>query len=347
MTAVANMPGPSLMLAEAAQAGAVIARQRHANAETIARLVGQLRTDPSRAVLTLGRGSSDNAATFVRYLIERKLGLITSSIAPSIASVYDAAPFAADALVIAISQSGRSPDLLASVEAAKAKGARIVALVNDTASPLAEAADAVLALAAGAERSVAATKTFIASLGAGLSLIAAWSDDRALDLQLDALPGLLDRAWELDWSAAIDPLAATGNLFVIARGHALGAAQEIALKFKETCAIHAEAISAAEVRHGPMALVGPGFPVMILGQADEARDGVGELAQEFAERGALVLHSGLAVAGGIALPTIPADPLIAPILQVQSFYRMCEALARKRGFDPDRPPHLAKVTRTL
>jgi len=146
---------------------------------------------------------------------------------------------------------------------------------------------------------------------------------------------------------ALEPLTQANGLFVIARGHALGGAQEIALKFKETCALHAEAISAAEVRHGPMTLVGKDFPVLILGQNDETRDSVVELANEFAGRGAMVMHAGIDVAGGLALPTLSAGPIVAPVLQVLSFYRMCEALARRRGFDPDRPPHLAKVTETL
>lgn len=338
---------PSRMFTEAAESGAAVARQRKANAATLVRLCAQLRKQPPRAVLTLGRGSSDNAATFARYLIERHLGLLTSSVAPSVASVYEATPAVADTLLIAISQSGRSPDLLAAANAARAQGARIVAMVNDEASPLAHQADAVLALGAGPERSVAATKSFIASLSAALDLIAAWSGDVAMARQLDALPELLDRAWALDWSPAIEPLAEARNLFVIGRGHALGVAQEIALKFKETCGLHAEAISAAEVRHGPMTLVGKDFPVLILGQQDETYDSVSALAAEFEARGALVLHTGLGIAGGLPLPAIPADPLIAPILQVLSFYRLCEALARRRGINPDQPPHLAKVTETL
>lgn len=338
---------PSRMFTEAAESGAVVARQRKANAAVLVRLCAQLRKQPPRAVLTLGRGSSDNAATFARYLIERQLGLLTSSVAPSVASVYEATPALAGTLLIAISQSGRSPDLLATVDAARGQGARIVAMVNDETSPLAHEADALLALSAGQERSVAATKSFIASLVAGLDLIAAWSGDAEMARQLDALPDLLDRAWALDWSAAIEPLAGARNLFVIARGHALGVAQEIALKFKETCGLHAEAISAAEVRHGPMTLIGEGFPVLILGQPDETHEGVAALAREFAGRGALVLHAGLDIAEGVSLPTLPTDPLIAPVLQVQSFYRFCEALARCRGIDPDQPPHLAKVTETL
>lgn len=337
----------TLMFREAGEAGAAVRRQRAANAATLARLGERLRRERPRAVVTLARGSSDNAATFGRYLIERRAHVLTSSASPSVASVYDAAPDMAGALVLAISQSGRSPDLIAAAEQAKGHGATLVALVNDEASPLAGLADTCLPLAAGPERSVAATKSFIASLAALLDLIASWTGDGALAAALDALPDLLDRAWQLDWSAALPLLVHAEHLYAVARGHGFGIAQEAALKIKETCGFHAEAFSAAEVRHGPMAIVGKGFPVLLFGQADESRDSVAELAAEFAGRGAAVIHAGLPGAPGLALPVLDADPLIAPVLQAESFYRLANALAVARGRDPDRPPHLAKVTETV
>lgn len=337
-------PESTLMFAEAAEAGAAVARQDNG---AVAALAVKLRADPPRIAVTLGRGSSDNAATIARYLIETHLRLLTSSVSPSAASVYDAAPDYAGALMLAISQSGKSPDLLAAAEAAQAGGARLVALVNVAESPLAAMADHVLPLAAGPERSVAATKSFITSVAACLKLIATWSDDLELASALDTLPELLDRAWALDWSAALPALTEATNLYVIARGPALGIAQEVALKIKETCGFHAEAFSAAEVKHGPMALVGEGFPVLLLGQDDEARDSVVELASLFAERGAVVLHAGIGDAPGIRLPALDAHPVIQPLLLVESFYRLANALAVARGRDPDRPPHLRKVTETL
>jgi glucosamine--fructose-6-phosphate aminotransferase (isomerizing) len=136
-------------------------------------------------------------------------------------------------------------------------------------------------------------------------------------------------------------------MYVVGRGHGLGIAQEAALKLKETCGIHAEAFSAAEVRHGPMAIVGNGFPVLLFGQADESLDSVAALAGEFASRGAEVISAGIPDAPGVVLPVIEADPLTAPILEVASFYRLANSLALARGRDPDRPPHLTKVTETL
>jgi glucosamine--fructose-6-phosphate aminotransferase (isomerizing) len=136
-------------------------------------------------------------------------------------------------------------------------------------------------------------------------------------------------------------------MYVVGRGFGLGIAQEVALKLKETCGLHAEAFSAAEVKHGPMALVRLGFPVLMLSQNDESRPGIAALANDFIVRGAEVLTAGVEVERALSLPTIAADPAIEPMLMIQSFYRMAAALASARGFNPDKPPHLNKVTETL
>lgn len=342
-----HFPGPSLMFAEAASAAQLVAPQREANAAALARLADELKAIPVQTVLTLGRGSSDNAATYARYLIERRVGLVTGSLAPSVSSLYGAKIDMAECLLLAISQSGRSPDLLQTVRLARKHGARVAAIVNDATSPLALEADFFIDIAAGPELSVAATKTCMLSLTAALDLVATLAPSADLDQALDLLPGQLAAGWEQDWSAALEPLAAARNLYVVARGQALGIAQEVALKLKETSSIHAEAFSAAEVRHGPMALVDAGFPVICLGQDDESQADIADLARDFIARGACVMHSGLGIDGGIALPGLTADPLVAPLVQLQSFYRLCEMLSRHKGLDPDRPPHLNKVTQTL
>jgi glucosamine--fructose-6-phosphate aminotransferase (isomerizing) len=164
---------------------------------------------------------------------------------------------------------------------------------------------------------------------------------------LSALPDQLARSWTLDWSAALPVVIGTSAMYVVGRGHGLGIAQEAALKLKETCAIQAEAFSAAEVRHGPMAIVGKGFPVLLFGQPDESLQSVADLANEFAARGAQVISAGVPDSPGISLTVVDAEPLTAPILQIASFYRFANALALARGRDPDRPPHIAKVTETL
>ena len=334
------------MHGEAAEAPAVVRAQLAANAVRVAGVAGRLRASPPRAVVTCARGSSDHAATFARYLIETRLGVLTSSAAPSVSSVYEAPPNLEGAVMIAISQSGASPDLLSTVSDARNAGARIIALVNAESSPLAQLADDLLPLGAGAELSVAATKSYIASLAAIVQLVAAWSQDAALAAALAAAPQMLEHAFALDWGAAVSRLTPAHNLYVIGRGVGLGVAQEAALKFKEACGLHAEAVSAAELRHGPMALVRAGFPLLVLAQDDESRAGVAQLAGEMAAQGADVLMAGAPVAGATMLPTLAAHPVIEPLLLVQSFYRMANALSLARGRDPDRPPHLSKVTET-
>jgi glutamine---fructose-6-phosphate transaminase (isomerizing) len=337
----------TLMHREAAESADAVRRQLAGNGAVVGALGERLRRHAPRAVATLARGSSDNAATYGRYLIETHAQVLTSSVPPSVASVYDSAPDMTDTLLIAISQSGRSPDLISAAKAAKERGALLVALVNDEASPLAAAADLLVPLRAGPERSVAATKSFITALSAQLHILAAWTGAKALEDALASLPDRLDQAWALDWSAALPLLDQARNLFVVGRGPGYGVAQEMALKIKETCGFHAEAFSAAEVRHGPMALVEDGFPVLLLGQQDEALDSVAALASEFAGRGAGLMTAGLpAGTPGIALPAIEADPVIQPMLLTASFYRLANRLAIARGRNPDRPPHLAKVTET-
>jgi glucosamine--fructose-6-phosphate aminotransferase (isomerizing) len=267
----------------------------------------------------------------------------------SVSSIYAAPVATGDSLCIAISQSGRSPDLLATVEAHRKAGAYVVALVNDEDSPLAALADALLPLRAGPEKSVAATKSYIASL-AGLAAIAAhWSGDDALMAALDDLPALLKRAFALDWSAALNVLEDARNLFVIGRGYGYAVAQEAALKLKETCALHAESFSAAEVKHGPMAIVGEGFPILALATSDAAGDAVREVAAEFAGRGARVCLANPEgpIADTIHLPALAAHPALEPILLIQSFYRLANSLSLARGLNPDTPPHLNKVTKTV
>lgn len=335
------------MFAEAGEAADVVARQLKANGPALAILGNALREAPPRGVITCARGSSDHAATFAKYLIETRARVLTTSAAPSIASIYGVTAAFEDMLAIGFSQSGKSPDIVATLLAAKDGGARTLAMVNVVHSPLAQLADTVLPLGAGPETSVAATKSYIATLAAVVSLVTAWTQDETLDAALKNLPALLRKAWTCDWSAMVDSLASARGLYVIGRGLGLGVAQEAALKFKETCGLHAEAFSAAEVRHGPMALVGPDFPLLVLRQDDETAEGVDALVAELVGRGATVLVAGGEVPGAIALPVPEANPVLRPILAIQAFYRAANALSVRRGHDPDRPPFLAKVTETV
>ena len=335
------------MFLEAGQAAQAVRDQLLANAREMQRLGERLRQEAPRAVVTCARGSSDHAATFAKYLIETRLGVLTSSAAPSVSSVYGAEPDLSSAVCLAISQSGASPDLIAAVGKAREAGALIVALVNAVDSPLARIAHHLVPLCAGRERSVAATKSFIASLAAIVHLVSSWADDRTLSEALRQAPKQLERAWSLDWRGAVERLRSTTDLYVIGRGLGLGVAQEAALKLKETCGLHAEALSGAELRHGPMALVRAGFPVLVLSQDDEARAGLERLAAELAAREADVMIAGARVRGALSLPVEAGHPAIEPMLLAQSFYRMANALSVARGLDPDRPPNLSKVTETV
>jgi len=332
---------------EAAEAAETVRLQVRTNTELMERLGERLRRHRPYAVVTCARGSSDHAATFAKYLIETRVGILTSSAAPSVSSVYAAKADLRGTVMLAISQSGASPDLLATVASAKSAGAMIIALVNVETSPLAQAADYTIPLCAGREQSVAATKSYIAALAAIIHLVAFWSEDEELLDALAQAPAQLERAWKLDWQPALALLESARDLYVVGRGLGLGIAQEAALKLKETCGLHAEALSAAELRHGPMALVQPGFPVLIFAQNDETHGGVEALAAELAERGAQIMLAGANAPKSLVLATETAHPAIQPMLIIQSFYRLVNALSLARGYDPDHPPHLRKVTETV
>jgi glutamine---fructose-6-phosphate transaminase (isomerizing) len=352
-------PVATQMLTEARSAPAAIAHLLAQDADRYAAVSECLRRRPDAGLLTLARGSSDHAAQHLAYLVMARLGRLVTSLPMSVLTLYGS-KLRADALVsFAFSQSGQSPDLVEPTRALRAGGATTVALVNDSSSPLAAAAEHLLPLHAGPERSVAATKSCIAQLVAGARLVAAWQGDAALAAAVAALPEALQRATALDWSAAIEPLREAGAMFVVARGPALAVAQEMALKFKETCGLQAEAFSGAELQHGPMALVGQGYPVLVLAPRGPAQAGMVALAAQLAARGAHVLLAvppAAAAALGSTLPTGPRMPVLPlattghedldAITALQSFYPLVEALARARGLDPDQPRFLSKVTKT-
>jgi glutamine---fructose-6-phosphate transaminase (isomerizing) len=335
------------MFEEAADASNAVRAQLQQDGAGIAAVGAALRKLQPRAVITCARGSSDHAATYAKYLIETHARVLTASAAPSVSSVYGISQDVRGCLFIAISQSGRSPDLLAAVAAAKSSGATVLALCNSADSPLNAAADLIVELRAGPETSIAATKSYLASLSAIARVVASWTQDSALEAALQQLPRLMDSSWALDWSAALPELESAVNLYVVGRGLGLAAAQEIALKFKETCGMHAEAFSSAELRHGPYTLLGKGFPALLFAQRDATLAGLETLAGELGRRGVPVLFAGGNAPGATLLPTMDAAAEIAPILLVQSAYRMIASLAVRRGLDPDHPPHLRKITETV
>ncbi len=297
--------------------------------------------------LSVARGTSDHACTFLKYACELGLGLPMASVGPSIASVYGAELKAQGAVCLSVSQSGKSPDIVRMTASLTESGATTVAITNDPASPLARAARVTLPICAGPETSVAATKTFVTSLVAGLWLIAELKRDADLIAAIHALPEHLDAAIGCDWTAAAE--AITGNsAFTLGRGPAWAIANEAALKFKETCQIHAESYSSAEVLHGPVSIVGPDFPVLAFAAADAAETSLVEVADALADKGASVFVTSGKAQKAAQLPHRRTDHwLTDPIAIVASFYATVEAIAVSRGIDPDTPRHLSKVTETV
>lgn len=307
-----------------------------------------LRAKNPTMVATIARGSSDHAAAFLKYAIELTAGVPVASIGPSIVSIYGRELKMAGCAAIAISQSGKSPDILAMAASARTHGALTFAITNTADSPLASAADFTIDLVAGAEKSVAATKTFVASIVAGLSLLAHWTGDSDLAGALAALPAKLAEAVECDWSALLKALDGHHSLYVLGRGPALAIASEAALKFKETCALHAEAYSAAEVMHGPVRIIDKGYPVLVLAARDAAEPSVADIADKLAGQGAMVFATTASAPDAHALPFVATGhPITDSLALIVSFYGFVEALARHRGFDPDHPPGLRKITQTL
>ena len=337
----------SSMFSEAAEGPAVAARLLVAEGPALAALGAELRHRPPQSLLTVARGSSDHAAHYMAYLVMARLGRLVTSLPMSLVTLYRSRLVCDGLVALAFSQSGQSPDLVAPLRQFGEQGARTVAFVNDLASPLAQAAQLSLALHAGPELSVAATKSFIAQMVAGAALASAWEQDAAFSAALADLPAALQRAWAQDWSAAVPVLQGTERLYVIARGTGLPMAMEAALKFKEVCGIQAEAYSGAEVQHGPMALVEPGFPMLVFAPHGPAHAGLLLLAAQMRQRGARVLLAAPPGTPGCDLPLAATGHVdLDPIAMAQSFYRLVEALARARGLDPDHPRHLNKVTRT-
>lgn len=335
----------SLVETEFNEAPGVVGRQESVLAGPLRDLSAQLIRTPPSVVVTCARGSSAHAATFAKHLIELRLGIPVVAAAPVIFTAYRRDLRLKGQFFLAVSQSGRSDDLVEAARSAGRAGALTAALVNDVESPLAEACDVVLPIGAGPERAVAATKSFIASLAALLRLISLWKQDGGLRGAIERLPTRLAEAAQLDWNEAIPALAAADSLVAIGRGPTLAIAREAALKLKELADLHAEAFSGAEFLHGPVALVEASYPLLMFVAPDATAPGLAQLAAELRGRGANLFCADPAREAGLPA-LLPDCPDADAICLIQSFYRMAVRLAAARGVDPDRPRHLQKVTRT-
>jgi glucosamine--fructose-6-phosphate aminotransferase (isomerizing) len=336
------------MLLEANETPETVARLLDTEKATFQEL-GRLFRDLAPAVVTTAaRGSSDHAATFFKYLMEIQTGIPVASIGPSVASVYGQTLNLQSAVHFTVSQSGASPDIVALQDAAKKGGALTVAVVNVADSPVARNADIVVALGAGPERSVAATKTFIASAAALAGCVSAIYPDRAFTEGLGKLPEAFAATADANSRDAEEILSETRSLYACGRGPSYGMALEAALKAKETAALHAEAFSLAEVMHGPTRLIGPGFPVIAFVPDDPALGNSKQILEKLETFGARTIPLSSRPLGGTCI-RIPetGSGLLDPLVAILVYYRMIESVTRRKGLDPDKPDHLLKVTQTL
>lgn len=335
------------MLKEALASADVVAAQLN-DTSSVEALAARLAQEPRHVALTVARGSSDHAASYFASLTMSRVGLPVASLPMSVATLQQAPLQVRNQLALGFSQSGKSPDLVGTMQALREAGALTVAAVNVPGSPLEDACEFYLPLLAGPELSVAATKSYIAMLSVSAQLVAHWQKDAALLDGLKSLPDALRRAGTLDWSKAVDELRDAERMIVIGRGLGLAIAQEAALKLKETSGIQAEAFSSAEVRHGPMELIDRDYPLLVFAPRGPEQAGLLQLARDMQARGARVLLA--ADPADVPEATLPlvstAHAALDPIAAILSFYVMAAGLAAARGRNPDAPRHLMKVTET-
>lgn len=334
------MTGPTLTLmeAETREAPEVAARLVARTSGPLAELGARLRASPPRFAITAGRGSSGAASLFAKYLIEQHLGVVTASATPSLSSIYGGKLDFRESFVLAISQSGQSPDLVEYCRDAGGQGALRVGMINVAGSNLESAVDLALPLEAGPETSVAATKSCLAAMLLCFGLVAHWRNDPAMIAAFEGSPDVLARALNLDWVGADTFMAGEQPLYIIGRGPGLAIAKEAALKLKETAGLFAQAYSSAEVLHGPFALAGPNLRVLIFAQRDQAREGLDRIEQAFERAGSRVMR--------VAWPSDKTQPALELIGLLTRFYLLANATTLQRGRSPDRPPRLTKITET-
>lgn len=341
------MPPDTQMAREIAEIPERIARQLETHLPLYADTGRCLRACAPATMVTVARGSSDCAAGFLKHLVETRIGIPVASLGPSLSSIYRRALRLEGAVSWAISQSGASDDINAMQASNRTAGALSISLVNSAGSRLDRHADIALPAAAGPELALPATKSFVCSLVAIAAVVAEWSGDAELAASLHDLPALVAEALRTDWQIAEDAFAHGESAFVLGRGIGLPIACEAALKLKETGYIFAQAFSAAEVWHGPAALIIPERPILLFAQADEALPGVLAAAAKARSLGARVfVVAKEPMADGLAVPGAP-NSVVEVIAMIARFYRFAERVSGLRGIDVDSPRGLKKVTVTV
>jgi glutamine---fructose-6-phosphate transaminase (isomerizing) len=306
-------------------------------------------------VVIAARGTSDHAAVYGQYVLGARNRLVVALATPSVTSVYGVAPRFDGALVVGISQSGASPDIVGVIDAARDQGCPTIAITNDPGSPLATSAEHVIALGAGSERAVAATKTYTAELLAIAMLsVALEGRDPASDPELAAVPGAVERALRASEPETVaKELARMRQALVVGRGFEYATAREWALKLKELARVFAEPYSAADLAHGPIAVLDPGARVLAIAPSGATEAAMRELLVALRDEigtDALVLSDlpELRDLGRWSIPLPGGLPeWLAPISTIVPAQRFTVALARAAGLDPERPRHIRKVTLTV
>lgn len=340
----------SVMHREIREQPTVLRRLLEEEWESVISAASALRGDGLRYAVIAARGTSDNAALYGKYLFEVLLGIPTALASPSVFTLYGGRVRLDGALVIGISQSGESEDVLETVRRAGKSGAKTLSITNDEESSLAQAAQNHLRLHAGKEESVAATKTYTAELLLLYLFAKALAGDTQPDDAVERLPEQAQRVLETGWEGTSRYRYAE-HLVVASRGYNFATAKEAALKLMETTYIVAEAFSAADLRHGPIAMIGRDFPVMAIVPPGRARPGMRALAESITERGAELIviaededFTEKSAASFLVPESCPEE--LSPVLYALPAQLLAEDLAGLKGLDPDAPRGLRKVTRT-
>ena len=350
-----GLPGPDPEPVPGALMRREIAEQPARWAEALAQGGNQLRavrsriwSRPPRSVLFVARGTSDHAALYAGYLVQTALGVPAASASPSVVTLYGGAPDLRDVLVVAVSQSGGSPDLVAFMEMARDRGATTLTLTNNVTSALARTSDETIDVLAGQETAVAATKTYTAEL---LALAALFADDDTVAL-LPTLPQLGEQVLARA-TGRVEELAAryryASRVMTAARGYSSASAREAALKLVETSYVSAHGMSSADLLHGPVALLDQSVPLLCFASAGPDCPEIQDLAALAAQRGVDVDVIGDGTVAGRTLPALlPRNvrPELRPVLEILPAQLLAAEVAVARGYDPDAPRGLSKVTRT-
>jgi glucosamine--fructose-6-phosphate aminotransferase (isomerizing) len=340
------------MRSELGEGPDVVERVVNGAAEQVTALAHAVRGRTIDFVLIAARGTSDHAAIYAQYVLGSRNGLPVALAATSLVSIYGTPLRLHNALVLGISQSGRSPDVVADLEDARRQGALTAVITNDRSSELAAAAQYVIELEAGPELAVAATKTYLAEIAILAMFSATFSGDATSVAQLCALPAALREALLMEDAVARLAQARAGDdrCVILARGFHYATAREWALKLKELADVLADPYSAADFQHGPIALIQEGFGVLAIATTGAALPGMGELLGRLRDaRARLLILSDdpgtLALGDGVPLPT-GVPEWLAPLVAIIPAQLFAYHLARARGLDPESPRNLSKVTLT-